>query len=165
MLYLPLQLLWCHLEGYQWRVKMSEDRLLTGCLMFSKLMFISSYNQSVSLQYTQYLLMTPAIRNSLESCVHFWFRILAYFQTLPKKETVFHQRSRHQNFITGLGFRLQKRFASECFFHINHMCSVRNWTKHFIKCLKSNGSWRNSKLKLSNFLAICFCVIFNPPLL
>lgn len=41
-LYLPLQLLWCHSEGYQWRVKTSENRLLTGCLMFSKLKFISS---------------------------------------------------------------------------------------------------------------------------
>ena len=87
MLYLHLQLLWCHSEGYQWRVKTSENRLLTGCLMFSKLKFISSYNQSVSLQYTQ--LMTPAIRNSLESHIYSWFKILAYFSKPYKKRNNF----------------------------------------------------------------------------
>jgi len=145
MLYLPLQLLWCHLEGYQWRVKTSEDRLLTGCLMFSKLKFISSYNQSVSLQYTQ--LMTPAIRNSLESHIYFWFKILAYLQTLQKKKQFFIQYPDTKNLLQGC--RLQKSPASEFFFHINQSCVVSEIWKSILSSVWNQMTleqWWNSRL-------------------
>ena len=156
-LYLPLQLLWCHSEGYQWRVKTSEDRLLTGCLMFSKLKFISSYNQSVSLQYTQ--LMTPAIRNSLESHIYFWFKILAYLQTLLKKKQFFHPISRHQKFVTGV-LRLQKRPASEWFFS-HHVC-CQKFDKAFYPVFEIKWLLKKFKTVAFKFFGNLF-LILNPP--
>ena len=89
--------------------------------MFSKLKFISSYNQSVSLQYTQ--LMTPAIRNSLESCIYCWFKILAYLQTLQKKKQFFIQYPDTKNIIyyRAVGY---KKGQLVSFFHINQSCVV-----------------------------------------